>query len=49
MSLMMRDSQRTREGQDGQVAGRAPATLTVNRGIFLEAPRPALSVDNFLP
>ena len=40
MSLMMRVSQRTRKGHYGQVGGRAPATLAVNRGIFLRAPRP---------
>ena len=40
MSLMMRVSQRTREGHQGQVAGRAPATLAVNSGIFLGALRP---------
>ena len=37
MSLRMRVSQRAREGHHG-VEG--PATLAVNRGIFLGAPRP---------
>ena len=57
MSLMMRVSQRTREGHHGQEGRRAPATLAVNRGIFLGAPRPVeghrrhfhVAVDNFLP
>ena len=40
MSLMMTVSQMTREGHHGQVGGRAPATLAVNRGLFLGAPRP---------
>ena len=40
MSLMMTVSQMTREGYHGQVGGRAPATLAVNRGLFLGAPRP---------
>ena len=37
---MMTVSQMTREGHHGQVGGRAPATLAVNRGLFLGAPRP---------
>ena len=37
MSLMMRVSQRTREGHHGR---EGPATLAVNRGIFLGTPRP---------
>ena len=40
MSLMMTVSQMTREGHHGQVGGRAPATLAVNRGLFLGAPQP---------
>ena len=40
MSLMMTVSQMAREGHHGQVGGRAPATLAVNRGLFLGAPRP---------
>ena len=40
MSLMMTVSQMTREGHHGQVGGRARATLAVNRGLFLGAPRP---------
>ena len=40
MSLMMTVSQMTREGHHGQVGGRALATLAVNRGLFLGAPRP---------
>ena len=40
MSLMMTVSQMTREGHHGQVGGRAQATLAVNRGLFLGAPRP---------
>ena len=40
MSLMMTVSQMTREGHHGQVGGRAPATLAVNMGLFLGAPRP---------
>ena len=40
MSLMMTVSQMTRQGHHGQVGGRAPATLAVNRGLFLGAPRP---------
>ena len=40
MSLMLTVSQMTREGHHGQVGGRAPATLAVNRGLFLGAPRP---------
>ena len=40
MSLMMTVSQMTREGHHGQVGGRAPATLAMNRGLFLGAPRP---------
>ena len=40
MSLMMRVSQRTREGHHGQMGGRAAATLAVNMGKFLGAPRP---------
>ena len=40
MSLMMTVSQMTREGHHGQVGGRAPATLAVNRGLFLGAPGP---------
>ena len=43
MSLMMRVSQRTREGQEG------PATLAVNRGIFLGAPRPVEGHRRHLP
>ena len=37
MSLMMRVSQRTREGHHGH---EVLFTLAVNRGIFLGAPRP---------
>ena len=40
MSLMMTVSQMTREGHHGQVGGRAPATLAMNRGLFLGAPPP---------
>ena len=39
MSLMMTVSQMTREGHH-EVGGRAPATLAVNRGLFLGAPWP---------
>ena len=37
---MMRVSQMTREGHDGQVSGGLPATLAVTRVIFLGASRP---------
>ena len=37
---MMRVSQMTREGHDGQVGGGLPATLAVTRVIFLGASRP---------
>ena len=40
MSLMMRVTQRTREGHHGQVRGRALASLAVNSVIFLGALRP---------
>ena len=40
MSLMMRVSQRIRDGHHGQVGGRVPASSVVNRGIFLGAHRP---------
>ena len=40
MSVMMRVSQMTREGHDGQVGGGLPATLAVTRVIFLGTPRP---------
>ena len=40
MSVMMRVSQITRVGHDGQVGGDLPATLAVNSVIFLGASRP---------
>ena len=45
MDVMMTVSQMTREGHHGQVGGRAPATLAVNRGLFLGAPRPVKGID----